>query len=130
VPIASEKGIFKKLQAFAAIFVAAGLSYLTKRACLISKSGLPIIIYREEVNLLIARNLNKNLMLHAITIERTFTDCIIDLKEVIVLDGIDIFPGQSGFRIRCHDTQTARSVQSARGKGFGKSRSLFIQGRT
>ncbi len=35
------------------------------------------------------------------TIEKVFTDCVMDLKEVIVLDGIDILP--RGFRIRCHE---------------------------
>jgi hypothetical protein len=43
------------------------------------------------------------LALHPVTIERTFTDCVMDLKEVIVLDGIDILPDSTGFRIRCHD---------------------------
>lgn len=41
--------------------------------------------------------------LHPVTIERTFNDCIMDLKEVVVLDGIDILPDNSGFRVRCHD---------------------------
>ncbi len=35
------------------------------------------------------------------TIEKVFTDCIMDLKEVVVLDGIDILP--DGFRVRSHD---------------------------
>jgi hypothetical protein len=35
------------------------------------------------------------------TIEKVFTDCVIDLKEIIVLDGIDVL--RDGFRIRCHD---------------------------
>jgi|WetSurMetagenome_2_1015567.scaffolds.fasta_scaffold1195900_1 hypothetical protein len=35
------------------------------------------------------------------TIERVFTDCVMDLKQILVLDGIDILP--DGFRIRCHD---------------------------
>ncbi len=29
----------------------------------------------------------------------------IDLKSVIVLDGIDILPDNSGFQVRCHDLQ-------------------------
>jgi len=37
------------------------------------------------------------------TIEKTFTDAVIDLKGVIVLDGIDILPDESGFRVRSHD---------------------------
>ena len=41
------------------------------------------------------------LLLHPITIERVFTDCIMDLHRIIVLDGIDIVP--NGFRVRCHD---------------------------
>jgi hypothetical protein len=28
---------------------------------------------------------------------------VLDLKEIVVLDGIDILPDQSGFRIRSHD---------------------------
>jgi len=28
---------------------------------------------------------------------------VMDLEEVIVLDGIDILPDNSGFRVRCHD---------------------------
>ena len=43
------------------------------------------------------------LALHPATIEKTFTDAVMDLKEVIVLDGIDILPDKSGFRVRCHD---------------------------
>jgi len=41
--------------------------------------------------------------LHPITIEKTFTNRVMDLKEVIVLDGIDILPDSSGFRVRSHD---------------------------
>ncbi len=37
------------------------------------------------------------------TIEKAFTDVVMDLKEVIVLDGVDILPDQSGFCVRCHD---------------------------
>ncbi len=37
------------------------------------------------------------------TIEKTFTDALMDLKEVIVLDGIDILNDNSGFRVRSHD---------------------------
>ena len=37
-----------------------------------------------------------NLALHPFTIEKTFTDCVMDLKQVIVLDGIDILPNNSG----------------------------------
>jgi hypothetical protein len=35
------------------------------------------------------------------TIEKVFPDCVMDLKQIIVLDSIDILP--DGFRIRCHD---------------------------
>ena len=45
------------------------------------------------------------LALHPATIEKTFTDAVMDLKEVLVLDGIDILPDQSGFRVRCQDLQ-------------------------
>ena len=45
----------------------------------------------------------RHLALHPATIEKTFTDAVMDLKEVIVLDGIDILPDKSGFRVRCHD---------------------------
>jgi hypothetical protein len=41
------------------------------------------------------------LALRPSTIEKVFTDCVIDLREILVLDGIDILP--DGFRIRCHD---------------------------
>jgi len=43
------------------------------------------------------------LALHPATIEKTFTDSVMDLKEIIVLDGIDILPDSTGFRVRCHD---------------------------
>ena len=43
------------------------------------------------------------LALKPATIEKTFTDCIIDLKQVIILDGVDILADSSGFRIRSHD---------------------------
>ena len=49
------------------------------------------------------RSRARYLALHPVTIERTFTDCVMDLKEVIVLDGIDILPDSSGFRVRSHD---------------------------
>ena len=39
--------------------------------------------------------------LRASAIEKVFTDCAMDLKQILVLDGIDILP--DGFRIRCHD---------------------------
>jgi len=42
------------------------------------------------------------LVLHPATIEKVFTDCVW-IKEVVVLDGTDILPDESGFRIRCHD---------------------------
>lgn len=45
----------------------------------------------------------RHLPLHPATIEKTFTDSVMDLQEVIVLDGIDILPNNSGFRVRCHD---------------------------
>ncbi len=38
--------------------------------------------------------------LHPITIEKIFTDCVMDLKEILVLDAIDLLP--DGFQIRCH----------------------------
>jgi hypothetical protein len=41
--------------------------------------------------------------LHPATIEKTFIAAVMDLKEVIVFDGIDILPDNSGFRIRSHD---------------------------
>jgi hypothetical protein len=44
-----------------------------------------------------------HLALHPVTIEKTFADCILDLSEVIVLDGIDILPDKSRFRVRSHD---------------------------
>jgi hypothetical protein len=41
------------------------------------------------------------LALRPSTIERVFTDCALDLKKILVLDGIDI--RSDGFLIRCHD---------------------------
>ena len=35
------------------------------------------------------------------SIEKVFTDCVMDLRRIAVLDGIDILP--NGFRIHCHD---------------------------
>ena len=35
------------------------------------------------------------------TIEKTFADCVMDLKRILVLDGIDILP--DGFRVHSHD---------------------------
>ncbi len=32
--------------------------------------------------------------------EKVFADCVMDLKEIVVLDGIDLLP--HGFRVRCH----------------------------
>lgn len=46
---------------------------------------------------------DRSLTLHPATIEKTFTDCVMDLKEVIVLDGIDILADSTGFRVRSHD---------------------------
>jgi len=43
------------------------------------------------------------LALHPTTIERIFADCVMDLKEDIVLDGIEILPDNCGFRVRSHD---------------------------
>ncbi len=43
------------------------------------------------------------LALNPATIEKTLTECVMDLKEVIVLDGIEILPDYSGFRLRRHD---------------------------
>ncbi len=37
------------------------------------------------------------------TIEKTFIEAAMDLKEVIVLDGINILNDNSGFRVRSHD---------------------------
>jgi len=45
------------------------------------------------------------LALHPVTIEKVFTDCVMDLKRILVLDGIDILP--DGFRIGCHDLHAA-----------------------
>ncbi len=42
-----------------------------------------------------------HLALRPATIEKVFTECVMDLKEVVVPDGIDIQP--DGFRVRCHD---------------------------
>lgn len=36
-------------------------------------------------------------------VEKTFVQVAIDLKEILVLDGIDILPDLPGFRIRSHD---------------------------
>ena len=41
------------------------------------------------------------LVLSRRAIEKVFTDCVMDLKRILVLDGIDILP--DGFRVRCHD---------------------------
>ena len=41
------------------------------------------------------------LVLQSEAIEKIFTDCVMDLKQILVLDGIDIQP--DGFRIRSHD---------------------------
>jgi len=49
------------------------------------------------------RNKPSYVALYPGTIEKTFTDAVIDLKGVIVLDGIDILPDESGFRVRSHD---------------------------
>ena len=35
------------------------------------------------------------------SIEKVFTDCVKDLKRIVALDGIDIFPDE--FRVRSHD---------------------------
>lgn len=56
-----------------------------------------------DVRKLPPRNRARHLALHPVSIEKTFTDCVMDLKEVIVIDGIDILPDGSGFRVRCHD---------------------------
>jgi hypothetical protein len=39
----------------------------------------------------------------SVTIEMTFTDCVTDPKEVILLGGIDIPPDKTGFRVRSHE---------------------------
>ncbi len=36
-------------------------------------------------------------------VEKAFTQVVIDLKEILVLDGIDVLDALPGFRIRCHD---------------------------
>lgn len=36
-------------------------------------------------------------------IEKAFSQAMIDLKEILVLDGIDIYDKSPGFRIRSHD---------------------------
>ena len=41
------------------------------------------------------------LSLRPASIEKVFTDCVMDLKRILVLDDIDILP--DGFRIRSHD---------------------------
>lgn len=48
-----------------------------------------------------ARSKPIHLALRPGAIEKVFTDCVMDLKEVVVLDGIDLLP--AGFRIRRHD---------------------------
>ena len=45
------------------------------------------------------------LALHPVTIERVFTDCVMDLHRIVVLDGIDILPDD--LRIHCHDLHGA-----------------------
>jgi hypothetical protein len=35
------------------------------------------------------------------SIEKVFTECVMDIKQILVLDGIDILPGR--FRVRSHD---------------------------
>ena len=47
------------------------------------------------------RTMPANLALRPRKIEKVFTDCVMDLKEILILDSIDILP--DGFRIRCHD---------------------------
>jgi hypothetical protein len=42
-----------------------------------------------------------HLALHSVTIEKVFTDCVMDLHRIVVLDGIDMLP--DGFRFRSHD---------------------------
>ena len=36
-------------------------------------------------------------------VEKTFTQVAVDLREILVLDGIDILDNPPGFRIRSHD---------------------------
>ena len=45
----------------------------------------------------------RHLTLQQAAIKKAFTDCVMDFKEVIVLDGIDILPDKTGFRVRSHD---------------------------
>lgn len=46
---------------------------------------------------------SRHLTLRPETIEKVFTDCLMDLGHVIVPDGIDILPDKSCFRVRSHD---------------------------
>lgn len=41
--------------------------------------------------------------LHVLEVEKALVQVAIDLKEILVLDGIDLLPDLPGFRIRCHD---------------------------
>ena len=41
--------------------------------------------------------------LHPATVEKTFTDCVMDVKEVVVLDGIEILAGDHVYRVCSHD---------------------------
>jgi hypothetical protein len=43
------------------------------------------------------------LALHPTTIEKIIVDCVMDLKVVIALDGIEITPNKGGFRVLSHD---------------------------
>jgi hypothetical protein len=42
-----------------------------------------------------------NMALRPGAIEKVFTDCVMDLKQILVIDGIDILA--DGFRVRSHD---------------------------
>lgn len=44
---------------------------------------------------------------HPGRIEKVFTQCVMDLQQAIVLDRIEMFPDNMGFRLRCHDMQGA-----------------------
>jgi hypothetical protein len=41
--------------------------------------------------------------IHVEELEKAFTQTVIDLQRIIVLDEIQILPDDTGFRIRCHD---------------------------
>jgi hypothetical protein len=40
-------------------------------------------------------------VLRPVTIEKVFNDCVNDLNQILIIDGIDLLP--DGFRVRTHD---------------------------